>query len=74
MQLSVVTSSIISLDILFLQMMITGNIYIQVDSVVQNQGKTMLPNMLALSQNENIEKALLNFSTPSVSYRLRAQG
>lgn len=74
MPLSVVTSSIISLDILFLQMMITGDIYIQVDSVVQNQGKTMLPNMLALSQNENIEKALLNFSTPSVSYRLRAQG
>lgn len=74
MPLSVVTSSIISLDMLFLQMMITGNIYIQVDSVVQNQGKTMLPNMLALSQNENIEKALLNFSKPSVSYRLRAQG
>lgn len=74
MPLSVVTSSIISLDILFLQMMITGTIYIQVDSVVQNQGKTMLPNMLALSQNETIEKALLNFSTPSVSYRLRAQG
>ena len=34
----------------------------------------MLPNMLALSPNKNIEKASLNFSTPSVSYRLRARG
>jgi len=30
--------------------------------------------MLALSQNENIEKALLNFSIPSVFYCLCAWG
>lgn len=34
----------------------------------------MLPNTLALPQAENIEKASRNFSTPSVSYCLRAQG
>ena len=34
----------------------------------------MLPNMLALSQNENIEKASLNFPTPNVWYRLQAWG
>lgn len=33
----------------------------------------MFPNMLALSKNENIEKASLNFSRLSVSYRLCAQ-